>query len=215
MLLMRVGDPLTEFPVVSTDGGAGWFDARPVTPDYDPAFFGGGGLDRLREAAASGGLRPVDTAGLRVGPPISRPQAILCIGQNYAAHAAEQGSPAPTEPIVFLKHPNTLRGPEDAVRVPIGGEKVDWEVELGVVIGREARYLDTREEALPCVAGCAAFLIAGRRRALKRRRERRHSRLPRSRRTLESRPVTPNTAGAGSRELGLVALPAEDERHRQ
>ena len=153
MLLMRVGDPLTEFPVVSTDGGSGWFDARPVTSDYDPAFFGGGGLDRLREAAASGGLRPVDTTGLRVGPPISRPQAILCIGQNYAAHAAESGSAAPTEPIVFLKHPNTLRGPEDAVRVPLGGEKVDWEVELGVVIGREARYLDTREEALPCVAG--------------------------------------------------------------
>lgn len=153
MLLMRVGDPLTEIPVVSTDGGASWLDARPVTADYDPGFFGSDGLDRLRDAVASGRLRTVETAGLRVGPPISRPQAILCIGQNYAAHAAESGSPAPTEPIVFLKHPNTLRGPEDAVRVPIGGEKVDWEVELGVVVGREARYLDSREEALACVAG--------------------------------------------------------------
>ena len=151
MLLMRVGEPLTEIPVVSADGGTSWLDARPVTADYDPGFFGGGGLDRLRDAVATGRLRPVETAGLRVGPPISRPQAILCIGQNYAAHAA--GSPAPTEPIVFLKHPNTLRGPEDAVRVPIGGAKVDWEVELGVVIGREARYLDNREEALACVAG--------------------------------------------------------------
>lgn len=152
MRLMRVGDPLEEIPVVTTDGET-FHNATAVTGDYDPQFFLLGGLDRLRGAVAEGWLPEISIEGMRIGPPISRPQAIICIGQNYAAHAAESGAEPPREPIVFFKHPNTLRGPYDEVRIPPGAQRVDWEVELGVVIGSEARYLDSDEAALACVAG--------------------------------------------------------------
>jgi len=78
---------------------------------------------------------------------------VLCIGQNYAAHAAESGSPPPVAPIMFYKAPNTVVGPHDDILVPRGSTRTDWEVELGVVIGRTARYLDSPAEALSCVAG--------------------------------------------------------------
>ena len=96
---------------------------------------------------------PADGTGLRVGAPIARPGAVLCIGQNYSAHAAESGSAPPEVPILFFKHPNTVVGPYDEVLIPRGAEKVDWEVELGVVLGRRARYLDSAQEALDCIAG--------------------------------------------------------------
>lgn len=153
MRLMRVGALGEERPVVSDDGQT-WYDAA-TYGDFDPAFFGADGLARLRTDLAERRLQQSDVTGLRVGAPIAKPQAILCIGQNYAAHAAESGSEPPRHPIVFLKHPNTLRGPEDAVRIPRGAEAVDWEVELAVVIGREASYLDSDAAALACVAGYA------------------------------------------------------------
>ena len=78
---------------------------------------------------------------------------MLCIGQNYAAHAAESGDAPPEIPIIFFKHPNTVVGPFDQVAIPPGAEKVDWEVELAVVIGQQARYLSSPAEALDCVAG--------------------------------------------------------------
>ncbi len=80
---------------------------------------------------------------------------MVCIGQNYAAHAAESGSEPPARPIIFLKPPNTVVGPHDQVDIPRGSTKTDWEVELAVVIGQTARYLDNPQQALQHVAGCA------------------------------------------------------------
>jgi 2,4-didehydro-3-deoxy-L-rhamnonate hydrolase len=78
---------------------------------------------------------------------------VLCIGLNYSDHAAESGMPTPTEPIIFLKASNTVVGPYDPIQIPRGSTQTDWEVELGVVIGREARYLSSTEEAKAHLAG--------------------------------------------------------------
>jgi 2,4-diketo-3-deoxy-L-fuconate hydrolase len=150
MKLLRVGPVGAEVPVVM-DGAGHTFDVSSVTTDFDGAFFAGGGLERL--AAAAGRLPAIDISGRRIGPPITRPGAVLCIGMNYAAHAAESGSAPPTVPILFYKSPNTVIGPDDEVLIPRGSAKTDWEVELGVVLGKTARYLPSREAALECVAG--------------------------------------------------------------
>ena len=92
-------------------------------------------------------------AGERIGAPIARPHQILCIGLNYSDHAAETGQAVPDEPILFTKSPNTLVGPNDDVRIPRGSTKPDWEVELGIVIGRRTSYLDSVEEARDAIAG--------------------------------------------------------------
>src|SRR4051794_13225131 len=94
---------------------------------------------------------------MRVGSPLARPGAVVCIGLNYAAHAAESGAAAPEHPVLFLKTPNTVGGPHDPVAIPRGSTKTDWEVELGVVIGRRASYLDSAGDSLGHVAG---FLVA-------------------------------------------------------
>lgn len=113
-----------------------------------------GGIARAREALAAGDLPVWEGAEAeRIGAPIARPQAVLCIGQNYAAHAAESGAEPPAVPILFHKHPNTVVGPHDDVEIPPGAEKVDWEVELGVVIGSEAAYLPDEQAALEVIAG--------------------------------------------------------------
>jgi 2,4-diketo-3-deoxy-L-fuconate hydrolase len=151
MRLMRIGTKGNERPVVTAD--ALTFDARPVTDDYHPEFFASGGLARLRDALFA--LPPTDITGQRVGAPIARPAAIICIGQNYAAHALESGDAPPERPIIFFKHPNTLVGPDDVVPIPKGATTTDWEVELAVVIGQEARYLSSPDDALACVAGYA------------------------------------------------------------
>ncbi|MDT4977534.1 MAG: hypothetical protein QOG98_3292, partial [Pseudonocardiales bacterium] len=130
-------------------------DLSALTDDIDAAFLAGGGLDRVRQAAAQGELSRVDVTGQRIGAPIARPSAVLCIGMNYAAHAAETGSAPPTEPVLFYKAPNTVIGPDDDVLIPRGSAKTDWEVELGVVIGKRARYLDSPADALDYVAGYA------------------------------------------------------------
>ena len=156
MQLMRLGAPGEERPVVRTDDGA-LFDLTPLTPDIDGRFLAQDGIQRAREAVSAGTLPgiddPGDGTGLRVGAPIARPGAVFCIGQNYAAHAAESGSPPPEVPILFFKHPNTVVGPYDDVLIPRGSTKTDWEVELGVVIGKTARYLESPDVALDYVAG--------------------------------------------------------------
>jgi 2-keto-4-pentenoate hydratase/2-oxohepta-3-ene-1,7-dioic acid hydratase in catechol pathway len=151
MRLLRVGEPGAERPFVE-DGGQ-VFDIGAVTADVDGAFLAGGGIARVRAALAAGGLPHADVTGERIGPPIARPTAVLCIGQNYAAHAAESGDAPPQHPILFFKHPNTVVGPFDDIRRPPGARKLDWEVELGVVIGQRARYLDSPEAAADVVAG--------------------------------------------------------------
>ena len=151
---MRVGPHGREIPVVSPDGEV-FLDARAVTDDYHPEFFSGSGLDELRTAVRDVALPIIDVKGERIGAPIAHPAAVICIGQNYAAHAAESGAEPPTIPIVFFKHPNTLHGPYDDVRIPRKAEKTDWEVELAVVIGSQARYLQSQDDALACIAGYA------------------------------------------------------------
>ncbi|MEV5325567.1 fumarylacetoacetate hydrolase family protein [Nonomuraea fastidiosa] len=152
MKLLRVGPVGQERPVVMDDAG----NLRDIgEPEIDGAFLASGGVARVREALERGDLPVVEAEGLRVGAPIARPGKIVCIGLNFSDHAAESGAAVPTEPVVFMKASNTMVGPYDEVLVPRGSVKTDWEVELAIVIGREARYLGSREEALEVVAGYA------------------------------------------------------------
>lgn len=153
MRFMRLGEPGAEIPVV-TDGTTTW-DLRPLTADIDGAFLADDGLTRAEAAAGAGDLPELDSAGLRIGAPIARPQAVICIGMNYAAHARESGSEPPTDIVVFYKHPNTVVGPNDDILLPPGSTTTDWEVELAVVIGKRARYLDSPEQAIDHIAGFA------------------------------------------------------------
>lgn len=157
MKIMRLGDIGKEQPAVlapSADGSEKYFSLLPLTGDIDGAFLAGGGLAKVREALAGGTLPVLEGAGsLRAGAPVSRPGAVVGIGMNYAAHAAESGAAPPEIPVVFLKPTNTVTGPYDAAPVPPHSSKYDWEVELGIVIGREASYLQSVEEARDCIAG--------------------------------------------------------------
>jgi 2,4-didehydro-3-deoxy-L-rhamnonate hydrolase len=154
MYLMRIGAPGAEMPVARIDDQS-YVDLSDIVDDFNEGFFGGGGLDRIRpivaERAAAG--RVFRFAGQRVGAPIARPHQILCIGLNYRDHAAETGQAVPDEPILFTKSPNTLIGPYDDVRIPRGSTKPDWEVELGVVVGRRTSYLESAEAARDAIAG--------------------------------------------------------------
>jgi 2-keto-4-pentenoate hydratase/2-oxohepta-3-ene-1,7-dioic acid hydratase in catechol pathway len=149
---MRVGAAGAERPVVLDDGDRA-FGLSALTSDIDGAFLAGGGIDRARAALAAGELPADDVAGERIGAPIARPPAVVCVGMNYAAHATESGAAPPAQPVIFYKHPNTVVGPNDDVLLPRGAEKVDWEVELGVVIGKRARYLSSPEDAFGYIAG--------------------------------------------------------------
>jgi 2,4-diketo-3-deoxy-L-fuconate hydrolase len=150
--LMRLGQPGAERPA-ARDADGTLYDLTPLTDDIDGAFLAGGGIDRAREAVTARRLPVLDGSGVRVGAPVARPGALICLGQNYAAHAAESGSEPPTSPILFLKHPNTVVGPYDDVHIPLGSTRTDWEVELAVVVGRRARYLESPDDALAYVAG--------------------------------------------------------------
>jgi 2-keto-4-pentenoate hydratase/2-oxohepta-3-ene-1,7-dioic acid hydratase in catechol pathway len=157
MRLARLGPVGAEIPTVVVDGAH--LDLRPLlddigVPDVGPAFFAADGLARTAAAVADGTLQELaDAADLRVGAPVSRPGKVVCIGLNYRDHAAETGATLPDEPVVFMKDPSTVGGPFDRVLVPVGSTKTDWEVELGVVIGRTARYLGSPEESRSHVAG--------------------------------------------------------------
>ncbi|MFD5214465.1 fumarylacetoacetate hydrolase family protein [Microbacterium sp. NPDC058345] len=152
MKFARLGESGSEIPVV-IDGDR-TFDLRPVTSDVDGDFLAGDPVNRTQEALDAGTLPELpDADSLRIGSPIARPSAVICIGQNYAAHARESGAEPPTVPILFLKTPNTVVGPNDTVTIPRGSEKTDWEVELGIVIGQRAAYLDSVDEAEAHIAG--------------------------------------------------------------
>ena len=149
--LLRLGDPGAERPVLLVDDR--YYDLRPLTGDIDAAFLAAGGIATARLALAEGRLTELpDAASLRIGAPVARPGAVLCIGQNYAAHAAESGSAPPEHPILFFKHPNTVVGPFDDIVRPDGADALDWEVELGVVIGTAAWHV-AEADALAHVAG--------------------------------------------------------------
>jgi len=156
MRFSRLGEAGQEIPVVSVEGRH--HDLCPLIADLGgdvgPAFFAGDGLSRVSRALAAGDLSPLTVAAdVRIGAPVARPGKVVCIGLNYADHAAESGLAIPAEPVVFMKDPGTVVGPFDDVLIPRKSLKTDWEVELGVVIGRRVRYLDSPAEALAHVAG--------------------------------------------------------------
>ncbi|MFD7711534.1 fumarylacetoacetate hydrolase family protein [Streptomyces sp. NPDC059786] len=150
MKFARIGEVGREIPVVVAEDH--YLDLSGITDDIDGAFLAGP-LDRVADAVREGSLPRIEFGGRRIGAPIARPSAVICVGMNYAAHAAESGAKPPEDLVVFLKTPNTVAGPDDDVAIPPGSTKTDWEVELGVVIGRRASYLASPDEALSHVAG--------------------------------------------------------------
>jgi 2-keto-4-pentenoate hydratase/2-oxohepta-3-ene-1,7-dioic acid hydratase in catechol pathway len=152
--LLRVGPPGAERPaVLGPDGTA--YDLSGRTSDIDGVFLATLDPAELALAVAEGDLPVLDIEGLRVGAPVARPGKVVGIGLNYRDHAAEAGAQIPAEPVIFLKPSNTVVGPHDEVLVPRGSEKTDYEVELAVVIGRTARYLESEQEAAAAIAGFA------------------------------------------------------------
>jgi 2,4-diketo-3-deoxy-L-fuconate hydrolase len=152
MKLIRYGEPGSERPgVIIKD--ATRLDVSAFAPDYDEAFFATDGLSRLKhwlkENAASA---PRVAPFVRLGSPISRPSKIVCVGVNFRDHVKETQAEIPKEPVIFFKATTSLVGPNDDLVIPKHGTKVDWEVELAVVIGKKGSYIE-REEALEYVAG--------------------------------------------------------------
>ena len=152
MKLIRFGKPGQEKPGVQLDDGTR-LDCSGFGEDYHEAFFESGGIGRLQQWLA-GNQASCDTvpADTRLGPPIGRPSKIICIGLNFKDHAEESGMTPPTEPVVFFKATSAIVGPNDDLVLPRGGEKTDWEVELAVVIGKKASYVE-EADAMDYVAG--------------------------------------------------------------
>jgi 2-keto-4-pentenoate hydratase/2-oxohepta-3-ene-1,7-dioic acid hydratase in catechol pathway len=154
MKLIRFGPAGEERPGVMLDGGTR-VDVSAFGADYDEAFFAGGGIGRLADwLAGRNGSLPRVPRDARLGPPIRRPSKIVCIGLNFRDHAAESGMEIPREPVIFFKSTTSLAGPNDDVVIPRGGTKLDWEVELAVVIARTARHVPA-PDAAAFIAGYA------------------------------------------------------------
>ena len=154
MKLLRVGPPGSEVPAVRAEDGR-VFALSGLTRDIDGAFLGSGGIERVRAALEGDALPLLDVEHLRVGAPVARPGKVVCVGLNYRDHAEETGAEVPARPVIFMKDPSTVVGPYDQVLIPRGSVKTDWEVELAVVIGREARYLVDPADAARHIAGYA------------------------------------------------------------
>jgi 2,4-didehydro-3-deoxy-L-rhamnonate hydrolase len=154
MKLFRFGAPGAEKPGMVLPDGAR-VDASGFSADWNEAFFALGpeGFSELAHwVKADSGKAPRVSAGVRLAAAVARPSKIVCIGLNYRDHARESGAALPGEPIVFLKASSALAGPEDDLRLPVGGDKTDWEVELALVIGARAKYVSV-EDAMKHVAG--------------------------------------------------------------
>ncbi|MFF9542560.1 fumarylacetoacetate hydrolase family protein [Streptomyces albidoflavus] len=154
MKLLRVGAQGQERPALRTEEGL-LLDLSPVTEDIDHRFFASDGVERTRAALTEGRLPVLEAGGARVGAPVARPGKVVCVGLNYRDHAAETGAPVPERPVVFMKDPGTVVGPDDEVLIPRGSVKTDWEVELAVVVKSRARYLAGPDEARSVIAGYA------------------------------------------------------------
>lgn len=154
MKLIRVGEAGLERPAVLMSEDH-FYDVSEFG-DFNEQFFRGDSLPALSDHVATlvrQRKKPELLGAQRLGAPIGRPHQIVCIGLNYADHAAETGAEIPSEPIIFTKPPNTLVGPFDDVRIPPTSVKTDWEVELAIVIGSQSRYLNNEGEALKNIAG--------------------------------------------------------------
>src|ERR1700690_1367537 len=154
MKLIRCGAIGKEVPgVISEDGTR--IDASKFCSDYDEAFFSNNGLDELCAwLGANAATAPKLPPDSRLGSPVCRPSKIVCIGLNYRDHAAVSQMEIPKEPVIFLKSPPSLVGPNDPLVIPRNATKVDWEVELAVVVEKKASYV-SREQAMDYVAGFA------------------------------------------------------------
>lgn len=154
MKLVRLGAVGAEIPGVLVNEDE-FVDLSDIVGDFNESFFASGKLASLSQVVAdrvaAGNVQRV--GGRRFGAPFARPHQILCIGLNYSDHAAESGQAVPDEPIMFTKSPNTLIGPNDDVQIPRGSIKTDWEIELGIVIGKRSLYLANEAEAEAAIAG--------------------------------------------------------------
>lgn len=153
MKLIRFGEPGAEKPGVLVNGKRK--DLSAEFRDWDAAFFATGGrssLEAFLRQHSAKSLPAVDD-WQRWGAPVARPRKIICIGLNFHDHARESGMEVPKEPILFMKATNTMVGPYDNIMIPRRSMKTDWEVELGVIVGKEARYLNSPEEGSHCIAG--------------------------------------------------------------
>lgn len=151
MKLIRYGQPGKEKPGVIIDDVK--YDTSAFCADYNEAFFEEGRLAKLQEyVQANQSSLPKISDNERLGSPVARPSKIVCIGLNYADHAKESGAAVPPEPVIFMKSTTSLCGPFDDIIIPKNSVKTDWEVELAVVIGKKASYVET-EEANDYIAG--------------------------------------------------------------
>jgi len=149
MKLVRYGEIGKEKPGVMI--GEDIFDVSPHVNDYNEDFFGAAAIEELKKKVESGWLERVEKP-VRLGAPLARPSKIICVGLNYKDHAAETNAPIPAEPILFFKATTAIVGPNDDLIIPKNSTKTDWEVELAVVIGKKASYVDEKD-ALNHVAG--------------------------------------------------------------
>jgi len=147
----QTGAPGAEQPVLIHEDTH--YSLHGLTPAIDGDFLSNGGPAAAAAALAAGTLPEVSSDDVRYGAPMARPSAVVCVGLNYAAHAAESGAAPPEYPVIFLKTPNTVGGPDDAVGIPRGSTRTDWEVELGIIIGKRASYLDSPEAARDHIGG--------------------------------------------------------------
>ena len=153
MKLMRYGQPGQEKPGVILNHQQ--YDVSAFGEDYNEAFFANDGLARLANFLTENeGQLSLIPATERLGPPVARPSKILCIGLNYADHARETGATPPPEPVLFMKSTTAYVGPFDDLVIPRNSQKTDWEVELAVVIGKRASYIE-EAEAHAYIAGYA------------------------------------------------------------
>ena len=152
MKLIRFGAPSEERPGIQL-ADEKRIDCSAFGEDYTEAFFASDGPRRLEAWLADKTNHcPEVSPDVRLGPPIGRPSKIICIGLNFKDHAEESGMETPAEPIVFFKASSSMVGPNDDLVLPRGGEKTDWEVELAVIIGKKATYVE-ESDALDCVVG--------------------------------------------------------------
>jgi 2,4-diketo-3-deoxy-L-fuconate hydrolase len=154
MKLIRIGEVGREKPGVLLEDGTR-INVSGFGADYDEAFFAGGGISKLKNwITANGPAAPRVSSAARLGAPICRPSKIVCIGLNFRDHAEESGIEIPKEPVIFFKATTSLVGPNDAVVIPKNATKLDWEVELAIVMEKRASYI-SRENAMDYVAGFA------------------------------------------------------------
>ncbi|WP_190811463.1 fumarylacetoacetate hydrolase family protein [Flagellimonas sp. S3867] len=152
MKLIRFGEYENEKPGLELENGTR-IDVSAFGQDYDENFFASNGIEQLKTwLVENSSTCPEINKETRLGSPLCRPSKIVCVGLNYAKHAAESGMDIPSEPVLFFKATSAIVGPNDDLIIPKGSKKTDWEVELGVVIGKKASYVD-QNQAMDYVSG--------------------------------------------------------------